>query len=192
MRPSPLLALALLGASCGNLQNLATRARAKKQQRAMEQLATTSSEEATARLGARALGEVAYVDSAEQFVLIRTLNGIAIPALASLETRRQGRRTALLRGSPERKNAFATADLLEGSPQSGDGVFPSSAKPSTRPKPSPAPPTPPSAAPPQADPGLPPALPSEARPMSPAEDDLDPTRLPALQDPIKAPDDLKR
>ncbi len=186
----PLLALALLGASCGNLQNLATRARAKKQQRAMEQLAATSSDEATARLGARALGEVAYVDGDEQFVLIRTLNGVAIPALANLETRRQGQRTALLRSSPERKNAFATADLLEGSPQSGDGVFPSTAKSSSRPKP--AAPAAPPAAPPKADPALPSALPGEARPAAPPEDDLDPTRLPSLQDPIKSPDDLKR
>ena len=194
MRPAlPLLALALTLSSCGNLQNLATRSRAKKQQRAMDQLAATSSQEASSRLGARSLGEVAYVDDAEQFVLIRTLNGIAIPPLASLESQRHGKTTALLRSTPERKNTFAAADILEGNPQSGDAVLPSTAKPSPRKKPrtSPSPTPPPAPATPPSAPADP-AHPDEARPMAPPDDDLDPTRLPALQDPIKSPNDLKR
>ena len=55
----------MLLASCGNLQNLATKARAKRQQKAMEKLTETSSEEVAARLGAKAVGEIAYVDDAE-------------------------------------------------------------------------------------------------------------------------------
>ena len=50
MRPFLPLSLAVvLLTGCGNLQNLATKARVKKQQKAMEKLAATSSEEAAAR-----------------------------------------------------------------------------------------------------------------------------------------------
>ena len=191
MRPLPLLlTLGLLGTSCGNLQNLASKARAKRQQKAMEQLAATSSEEAESRLGANALGEVAAVSDAEQFVLIRTLNGLNIPDQAGLETRRDGQRTALLRGTRERKDAFAAADLLEGTPQRGDGVFPSTAKP--KPKPfRPAPPSVPEVPPAPAAVATP-ALPEDPIPAFSPADDLDPTNLPALKEPVKTPEDLKR
>ena len=42
------------------------------------------------------------------------------------------------------------------------------------------------------DPAAAPALPREAVPLPPAGDDFDPTNLPALKDPVKTPDDLKR
>lgn len=192
MRPFPALSLAVvLLTGCGNLQNLATKARTKKQQKAMEKLAATSSEEAAARLGAKAIGEVAYVDDAEQFVLVRALAGIQLAPEATLETRRDGKRTALLRATPEKKNAFLAADLLEGTPQTGDGVFPSTAKPNPL-KPSPAP------APSPVIPGSTPAAPTAVSPpdsppptLVPA-DDLDPTNLPALKEAIKTPEDLKR
>lgn len=192
MRPFLPFSLAVvLLTGCGNLQNLATKARAKKQQKAMEKLAATSSEEAAARIGAKAVGEVAYVDDAEQFVLIRALTGIQLAPEATLETRRDGKRTALLRATPEKKNAFLAADLLEGTPQTGDGVFPSTAKPSPF-KPGPAP------APAPVIPGSTPSAPTAVTPpdsppptLVPA-DDLDPTNLPALKEAIKTPEDLKR
>lgn len=194
MRPLLLLLPALLLlTSCGNLQNLAAKARAKRQQKAMEKLTLTSSEEAAARLGAKAVGEVAYVDDAEQFVLIRALNGVQLPPQAPLETRRNGQRTALLRATPEKKNNFLAADLLEGTPQTGDAVFPSTAKPSpVKPLPPPVPPPLPPAAP-SAPPS--PDLPETPDPIIPepaALDDLDPTHLPKLKDAIKNPEDLKR
>ena len=187
-----LLPALLLLTSCGNLQNLATKARAKRQQKAMEKLTATSSEEAAARLGAKAVGEVAYVDEAEQFVLIRALTGINLPPQAALETRRDGKRTALLRATPEKKNSFLAADLLEGTPKTGDGVFPSTAKPSpVKPQAPPFPPSLPSASP---------AAPAPVAPEAPAGmipelapvDDLDPTQLPKLKDAVKTPEDLKR
>ena len=192
MRPILPLSLAVvLLSGCGNLQNLAAKARAKKQQKAMENLVATASEEAAARLGAKAVGEVAYVDDAEQFVLIRALTGIQLAPEATLETRRDGKRTSLLRATPEKKNAFLAADLLEGTPQTGDGVFPSTAKPSPL-KPGPAP------APSPVIPGSTPSAPAAVSPpdsppptLVPA-DDLDPTNLPALKDAIKTPEDLKR
>ena len=192
MRPFLPLSLAVvLLTGCGNLQNLATKARTKKQQKAMEKLTATSSEEAAARLGAKAVGEVAYVDDAEQFVLIRALTGIQLAPEATLETRRDGKRTALLRATPEKKNVFLAADLLEGTPQTGDGVFPSNAKPSLL-KPNPV------TAPSPAIPGSTSAAPAAVNPpdsppptLVPA-DDLDPTNLPALKDAIKTPEDLKR
>lgn len=187
--------------SCGNLQNLAAKSRAKRQQKAMDKLAATSSEEASARLGAKALGEIAYVDDAEQFVLIRTLNGVQIPGSAGLETRQAGKRTALLRATTERKNEFTAADLLEGQPQAGEGVFASTAKP--KPKPArPAGPAPtvatPNAVPTPAaptftpDPNSPPGLPFALPMGSVSGESFDPTNLPPLQDPIVTPEDLKR
>ena len=194
MRPLLLLLSALLLlTSCGNLQNLAAKARAKRQQKAMEKLTLTSSEEAAARLGAKAVGEVAYVDDAEQFVLIRALTGVNLKPEAALETRRNGQRTALLRATPEKKNNFLAADLLEGTPQTGDAVFPSTAKPSpVKPLPPPVPPPLPPATP-SATPS--PDLPASADPVIPEPlpvDDLDPTHLPKLKDAIKTPEDLKR
>jgi hypothetical protein len=192
MRPILPLCLAVtLLSGCGNLQNLATKARAKKQQKAMEKLAATSSEEAAARLGARAVGEVAYVDDAEQFVLIRALTGIQLVPETTLETRRDGKRTGLLRATPEKKNAFLAADLLEGTPQTGDGVFPSTAKPSPlNPGPAPAP----SPVIPESTPSAPAAVspPDSPPPTLVPADDLDPTNLPALKEAIKTPEDLKR
>ena len=194
-----LLPALLLFNSCGNLQNLAAKARAKRQQKAMEKLTETSSEEATARLGAKAVGEIAYVDDAERFVLIRALTGLHLPPEAGLETRRDGKRTALLRATPEKKNSFLAADLLEGTPQSGDAVFPSTAKPK------PGKPLPPPVPPPL--PVVPPSTPPHAvstpatnapeslghsLPELPPVSDLDPANLPKLRDAIKTPEDLKR
>lgn len=192
---------ALLLAGCGNLQNLAAKARAKRQQKAMEKLTQTSSEEAAARLGEKAVGEVAYVDEAEQFILIRALTGVNLPPQSGLETRRGSQRTALLRTTPEKKNGFIAADLVEGTPQTGDGVFPSTAKP--RPKPPRRPGTTPARtatdAPPPAplptgarDPSAPADLPSDFTPVASPEDDLHPANLPPLPDPIRTPEDLKR
>jgi hypothetical protein len=196
MRALLLLPILFLS-SCGNLQNLAAKARAKRQQKAMEKLTETSSREASTRLGDKALGEIAYVDAPDEFVLIRPLTGINLPANAGLETRRGGQRTALLRSTPERKNTFATADILEGTPQTGDGVFPSTAKPKPKPRPGVKPasgvtPSPPSGA---TDPGFttPSGLPAEKLPAAATtEQELDPARLPAMPDPIKTPEDLQR
>ena len=195
-----LLPALLLLSSCGNLQNLAAKSRAKRQQKAMEKLTETSSEEAAARLGAKAVGEVAYVDDAEQFVLIRALTGINLPPQAALEARRDGKRTALLRATPEKKNSFLAADLLEGNPQTGDGVFPSTAKPKpVKQLPPPVPPPLPLATPinPTTKPStsaapFPPAVPGNTIPELPPANDLDPANLPKLKDAVKTPEDAQR
>ena len=192
-----LLPALMLLSSCGNLQNLAAKARAKRQQKAMEKLTETSSEEAAARLGAKAVGEVAYVDDAEQFVLIRALTGINLPPQAALETRRDGKRTALLRATPEKKNSFLAADLLEGSPQTGDGVFPSTVKPKpVKPLPPPVPPPLPVVAPdnpqkPNTAAAPVPATPDNIIPGLLPAGDLDPANLPKLRDAVKTPEDLR-
>jgi hypothetical protein len=202
MRSVLLLPFLFLLGSCGNLQNLAIKARAKRQQQAMEKLAKTSSEEADARLGATALGEVALVHEGEQYVLIRALTGVALPADAGLETRRDGKPTALLRSTTERKGNFAAADLLEGMPLPGDGVFASSRKPKSRPPvrqvamPTPAPSLPSA---PTAKPGVVPVAPApglpspEPKPAAPpaVDDGFDPTNLPAFTEPVVAPQDLQ-
>lgn len=206
MRPLlPVLSALLLLTACGNLQNLAAKSRAKRQQKAMEKLAATSSDEAASRLGATALGEIAYVDDAEQFVLIRTLTGVNLPGQAGLESRSQGKRTALLRATAERKNGFIAADLLEGTPQTGDTVVASTEKPKLPPlRPATAPSTaspetallPPPAIPGSGTAPVPmingvPALPSGTTP-SPAELGFDPANLPPLKDAIVTPEDLKK
>ena len=201
MRALLLLLPIIFLSSCGNLQNLAAKARAKRQQKAMEKLTETSSREASTRLGDKALGEIAYVDAPEEFVLIRRLTGINLPANAGLETRRDGQRTALLRSTLERKNTFAAADILEGTPQTGDGVFPSTAKPKPQPKLKPkpgakpesgaTPPPGPSVAP-DTDFTTPSGLPAEKLPAAATEQELDPAQLPALPDQIKTPEDLQK
>ncbi len=199
MRPLLLLLpVLMLLVSCGNLQNLAAKSRAKRQQKAMDQLTAASSEEATSRLGAKALGDIAYIDDAEQFVLIRTLTGVTIPVQSGLETRQDGKRTALLQATAERKNGFIAADLLEGSPQSGEAVFASTDRPKRTPLRPAAPPAPALLPPPAIQGGSPfpalngiPAMP-EGTTAAPADPGFDPANLPPLQDAIVTPEDLKR
>lgn len=166
----------------------------------MKNLAETSSEEATARLGARAVGEIAYVDDVAQFVHLRLLTGINLPANTTLETRRNGQRAVLLRTTAERNKFFTIADLLEGLPAKGDSVFPSTAKPKSASLRKSAPvlsapaasnsilpdphPTPAGMAPDH------PAMPPGA--VDPAVPDFDPANLPPLADPVKTPEDLRR
>lgn len=198
----PLLTLCLLAsllASCGNLQNLATKARAKRQQKAMEKLAATASDEATSRLGSKAIGEVAWVDTAEHFILIRTLEGLNLPAGAALESRREGLRTSILHATAERKNLFLAADVVEGNPQQGDPVYPSTAKPSIPPRPailsasgSTGAPEPAAASPAASTPV--PDLPPSANqlPEIPAAYGFDPANLPPLPAPVTKPEDMLR
>lgn len=197
MRPVLLLVpFLLLLNSCGNLQNLATKSRIKRQEAAMKKLAETSSEEATARLGAKAVGEVAYVDEVDQFVHLRLLTGTTLPAGIALETRPAGKRAALLRTTAERNKFFVIADLIEGLPAKGDSVFPSTAKakPNSLRKLAPADAlkVAPDSVP--ADPGLSPASDAPDHPVLTAPDlpTFDPANLPPLADPVKTPQDLQR
>lgn len=176
---------------CGNLQNLANKSRAKRQQKAMEKLAETSSEEAAARLGANAVGQVAYVDDAEQFLLIRTLEGLALPAGAALETREGGKQTAVLQTTAERKDSFVAADILQGHPRAGESIYPSKVKVS---QPVAGLPVPVSPATGTAAGSSSPAVPAMALPQpvpAPAAG-FDPANLPRLEDPIEKPEDLRR
>lgn len=207
MRPLLLLLpFVLLLSSCGNLKNLATKARVKRQQKAMEKLVASSTEEATARLGANALGEVSYVADAEQYVLVKLLAGASIPESAKLESRQNGKRNAILQATSARNKGFIAADILEGNPQSGDPVFPSTAKPAVptgRPTTGTAatPTTGPATGSP-GDPATPPAPATSAAPppMRPQDlvpppilpGDFDPANPAPLPPPIESVEDLTR
>ena len=198
MRPLLLLLpLVILLTSCGNLKNLATKARVKRQQKAMEKLVETSSEEATARLGANALGEISYVADAEQYVLVRPLAGVSIPDTANLESRENGKRNALMKATSARNKEFIAADILEGNPKTGDAVFLSEAKRSTptgrpvTPPPSTpttekTPPTPPSGGPGPA------ILPQDLIPPPILPGGFDPAHPEPLPPPVESVEDLRR
>ena len=163
----------------------------------MKKLTETSSEEAAARLGAKAVGEVAYVDGVDEFVHLRLLTGMSLPADTTLETRSSGKRTSLLRTTAERNKFFTVADLLEGLPSKGESAFPSTAKAKPTPPRKPAPGVPAGitgdnapAVPPVVSAPEYPALPMEA--PDPSAPVFDPTNLPPLADPVKTPEDIKR
>lgn len=219
MKFSPVLLLvtALALSSCGNVRNLAAKSRDKRERERLQKLTSTSAGEAESRLGAKAVGEVASVNTDEQFALLRPLVGIVIPAGTELETRRANTKTGQLKVTTEKKSLFAVADLLQGSPQAGDAIFVSK----TNKLPPPAPATVPassltltpsaaagrteSTAPKGNEPLLPPpsfesntAEPAASLPPMPAagpgtkaaDDDFDPTNLPALPGKIDKPDDV--
>lgn len=185
----PLLVLLLLS-SCGNVHNLASKHRAKKAEARMKKLVEASTDEATERLGEKAVGEI--VNVSDQYVLIRPLVGLVLPPGIRLEGRHHGKRTALLQLTPEKNGPFIAADLLEGTPEAGDPVHATKVKPSlfegtTATGLTPAPTRAESSAP------LAP-VPREALPDIPAAEklpgDFDPAHLPALPDRITSPADV--
>ncbi len=188
----------ILLTSCGNLKNLATKARVKRQQKAMEKLVETSSEEATARLGANALGEISYVADAEQYVLVRPLAGVSIPDTATLESRENGKRNALMKATSARNKDFIAADILEGNPKTGDAIFLSEGKRTTttgRPA-TPPPSTPPgrektTTGPPPGD-ASPAVLPQDLIPPPIQPGGFDPAHPEPLPPPIESVEDLRR
>lgn len=77
------------------------------------------------RKGKRAMGEVTIVDHGGRFVWLRTPLSGAVPPETQLVIRSQvdGRVTAKLSTSPERKRLYVAADVTEGEPKVGDAVF---------------------------------------------------------------------
>ena len=131
MRPS-LLVLCLLLTACGNLQNLATKSRAKQRERELSKLHEAAASEASSRLGEKAAGEVVFVDGGGGFVLIRARNGLSLQVGQELQC--QGSGGGKLKVTPERKNVFFAADIVSGEPHKGDPVIPikGSGKPDSR------------------------------------------------------------
>jgi hypothetical protein len=120
MRPLVLI-LCLLLPACGNLQNLANKARTKRQQKQLNKLAEAATNEVSNRIGERAVGEVVYVDGDNGYALVRARNGVSLPVSEELECRGNG--NGRLKVTPERKNTFYAADILSGTPQKGDPVI---------------------------------------------------------------------
>lgn len=188
--PAILLLVLLLLPGCGNLQNLAKKHRAKKAEVRMKKLVEASTDEATERLGEKALGEIVGVSG--QYVLIRPLVGLVLPQGIRLEGRHHGKRTSLLQPTPEKNGPFIAADLLEGTPQAGDPVHATKAKPSLFEGTTSTGLTP---APTRAESSVPPApVPHGALPDLPEAEnlpgDFDPANLPALPDRITSPADV--
>lgn len=133
MRAHFLFTSALLIAGCGNLQNLASKATAKQREKKMQKLAEAAGTEASRRVGANAVGEVVRVDEASGFAIVRTRNGLMLPA--GVELLCSGAGSARLKVTAERNNIFCfAADILSGTPQKGDSVTAvnSSTKPSPK------------------------------------------------------------
>ncbi|MES2708841.1 MAG: hypothetical protein V4726_19760 [Verrucomicrobiota bacterium] len=186
--PAILLLALLMLPGCGNLRNLAAKSQAKKERKQLDKLIAASAGEASARLGEKAVGEIASVS--EHYVLLRLLTGVVMPTGTELESRRNGTRTALLTMTPEKKSLFTIADLTEGAPQTGDSLYLSKARPSL---PSARPgavlgnpvSAPPGSAPEPVD-----SLPLLPPPATGGTDDFNPKDLPSLPGRILNPDDV--
>jgi hypothetical protein len=120
MRPFALFICLLLSA-CGNLQNLAMKAKSERQARQLKKLNEAATAEASSRLGEKAVGEVVYVDEEGGYALVRARTGLPLKESDELEC--QGTGNARLKITPERKNAFYAADIVSGTPQKGDAVI---------------------------------------------------------------------
>jgi hypothetical protein len=120
MRPLVLF-LCLLLCACGNLQNIAMKARSERRAKQLKKLNEAATAEASSRLGDKAVGEVVYVDEEGGYALVRARTGLPLTASEELEC--QGTGNGRLRVTPERKNAFYAADIISGAPQKGDAVI---------------------------------------------------------------------
>ena len=118
------LVVAAAVSGCGNLMNLNEKAKAKRRMKELEKLASASTAEAKGRLGEKAVGDVAYADAAAGFVLVHALTGVSIPAGTELDCRRGAEVTGKVKVTRERKGHFNAADVLSGSPATGDAVIP--------------------------------------------------------------------
>lgn len=68
-------------------------------------------------------GAIATVNPKSSFVVIDN-GGFALPpAGAELTVRRDGQEVAKLRGGSEARRPFSVADIVQGNPQTGDGVW---------------------------------------------------------------------
>lgn len=118
------LVVAAAVSGCGNLMNLNEKAKAKRRMKELEKLASASTAEAKGRLGEKAVGDVVYADAGAGFVLVHALTGVSIPAGTELDCRRGAEVTGKVKVTRERKGHFNAADVLSGSPATGDAVIP--------------------------------------------------------------------
>lgn len=119
MRPQ-LLFLCLLLPACGNLHNLAVKAKAKHREKELQRLAEAATSEVSTRLGEKAVGEVVYVDGSGGYVLVRARSGLALPPGQELQGQKSAAR---LKITPERKSVFVAADIVSGSPEKSEPVL---------------------------------------------------------------------
>src|SRR5262245_28503003 len=111
MRPF-IFFLCLFLCGCGNLRNLAMKAKSERQAKQLKKLNEAATAEASSRLGDKAVGEVVYVDDEGGYALVRARTGLPLTTSEELEC--QGSGGARLRVTPERKNAFYAADIISG------------------------------------------------------------------------------
>ena len=70
------------------------------------------------------VGEVAWVDETNHFVLIDVGSGLYVPAPGVLlRAKNTSGETARLKTAPERKRPFVAADIVDGEPKVGDQVI---------------------------------------------------------------------
>ncbi len=119
MRPL-LLLICLLLPACGNLHNLAVKARGKQREKELQKLAEAATSEVSSRIGEKAVGEVVYVDDAGGYVLVRARSGLALPPGQELLGQKS---SARLKITPERKNVFVAADIVSGTPEKDEPVL---------------------------------------------------------------------
>ncbi len=120
------LCIALTGSGCGNLRNLGTKIQQKRHTSALNKLKKTSADKASEQYGDKVMGEVAYVDKGNSFLLIKPLSGYVLPADLKMECRRgkKGPVSGNVQVTIERKSGFVAADIQSGSPVVGDFAVP--------------------------------------------------------------------
>ena len=92
------------------------------EQKAAEE-ADAATKVASPQPGSASIGTVHMVDHAHDFLLIRSSRNTSIQYGTPLISQRpNGRQSAELKLSPERKGAFLVADIVKGSPDVGDQV----------------------------------------------------------------------
>jgi len=101
--------------------NLRAKQAAKKQQKALAEIAKANENVQKERLGEEAVGEISYVDEESGFVLVRQLVGKKINPNTPLVASGPGGTSQLL-ASPAAKSSFVAADIVKGSPRKGDAV----------------------------------------------------------------------
>jgi hypothetical protein len=120
MRPHFLLPCLLLTA-CGHTSQKSEKAKAEARAKELQKLNVAATSEADSRLGAKAAGEVVYVDGGGGFVLLRARAGLTLAPEQELECRGKDAR---IKVTLERKGVFVAADIMSGEPDVGDAVIP--------------------------------------------------------------------
>ncbi len=117
MRPL-LLLLCLSLPACGNLHNLAVKAKQNRQrEKALKNPPPAVSPDAARQV----VGEVMGVR--DGYVLVQALNGAPLTANQELECRGAGPGSARLKVTPARMKNLYAADILSGTPAEGDAVI---------------------------------------------------------------------